>query len=334
MSRFNQVTVLGAGRWGTAMAIYLSRQAGVSVRLQCHLESEFQSIQDHQKAPNLPNFSTEGKVSPVIELDQSVEGADLVVISTPVAFLRGQLERLQLPTGTVIVTINKGIERASLKTVPEVVAEYFPQNPLAHLGGPCFPEGLLSEISPAAETIACEDEALGKDLQELFASKGFRVYLSSELKGVALLGALKNIYAIMAGISDGMGMFEEATATLVTRALPEMKRFCDALSIPPETVYGLSGLGDLALTCYSTKSSHNKNFGRRLGQGETIEEILADMKGEIAEGYYTTQAAFDLSRKLKLEMPICQAAYSIIYQGQSPAQALSELMARPLKIED
>ncbi len=336
--RFLKVTVCGAGRWGTAMAIYLSRQQGVKVRLQCHLEAEYQSLKEKRFAPNLPGFSTGGLVEPILDLQAALSGADLIVLSTPVAFLRSLLEKVKatgdLRESVVLVTINKGIERASLATVPEVVRAYFPHNPLAHLGGPCFPEGLLNENSPAAETLACEDDSIGAELQALFSSPGFRVYRSKELKGVALLGALKNVYAIIAGIADGMGMHEEATAVLLTRGLTEMRRFCEKLSIPLETLYGLSGLGDLALTCYSLKSSHNKNFGRRLGQGESVEQVLTSMQGEVAEGYYTTQSAWGLAQELGLDMPLAQMAYEIIYEGKSTGKALRELMSRPLKSED
>ncbi|MDX2469369.1 MAG: NAD(P)H-dependent glycerol-3-phosphate dehydrogenase [SAR324 cluster bacterium] len=332
---FTKITVLGAGRWGTAMAIYLSKKDHLQVSLQCHLQAEFDSITNEQKAPNLPNFSTGGRVTPVMDLNEAVASADLVVISTPVPFLRSLLDHLtSLKATTPIVTINKGIERGTLKTVPEIVNEILPNQPVAHLGGPCFPEGLLSDLSPVAETLACADAALGQKIQELFASPSFRVYRSTELKGVAILGALKNVYAIIAGIATGMGMYEEATAVLVTRGLAEMKQLCDKLEVPMETLYGLSGLGDLALTCYSLKSSHNKNFGLRLGKGETPQEILDHMGSQVAEGYYTTRAAYDLSQKLEVEMPLCAAAYEIIYNNQPAAEVLAKLMSRPLKAED
>ena len=317
------------------MAIYLSRQAGLEVRLWCFLEAEAKAIRETGFAPNLPQFSTQGKVVPFTDPVQALAVVDLVVISTPVPFLRNLLQTLPpLPPGCVVLSINKGIEREQLQTVPEILAEYLPQHPLAHLGGPCFPEGLLSEVSPAAETLACTDLELGRALQHLFAGPGFRVYLSNQLRGVALLGALKNIYAILAGIGDGQGMTEEALAVLITRALAEMRRFCEKLEIPLETLYGLSGLGDLVLTCYSPGSSHNKNLGRRLGQGETIENILGSMSGQIAEGYYTTKAAWELAQKLGLEMPMCKAAYGLLYEGHSIQEALGALMDRPLKQED
>ena len=269
------------------------------------------------------------------DLEESIAEAQAVILAVPVAFLRSVLERMPyLPSSTVIIGINKGIERESLQTVPEIVLEYFPNNPLAHLGGPCFPEGLLSDMTPAAETIACEDDELGKTLQKLFSSPGFRVYRSHDVLGVALLGALKNIYAIITGIAAGMGMYEEVTAVLVTRGLAEMKRFCTHMNIALDTLYGLSGLGDLALTCYSPNKSHNKNFGIRLGRGERVEEILNTMEGTIAEGYYTTKAVFDISKKEKIDLPLCQGLYQVIYENKSLKESLMELMTRPLKIED
>lgn len=329
-----KITVLGSGRWGTAMAIFLSRK-GYDVTLQCHLKEEYEQLKSTDRAPNLPQFSCEGKIQFCLDLNESLQQVDLIVISTPVPFLRSLLERIEnLSTDVVLVSINKGIEQSTLETVPEIIREYFPDNPIAHLGGPCFPEGLLSEITPVAETIACEDETLGKELQELFSSPVFRVYRSKDLKGVAVLGALKNIYAIVAGIADGQEMFEEVIAVLVTRGLVEMKRFCKEYGVCPDTVYGLSGLGDLALTCYSLKNSHNKNFGRRLGHGEKVEDILASMEGKVAEGYFTTKAVWNIAQQKGIDLPICNMVYHIIYENKSIREGLAELMSRPLKEED
>ncbi len=333
-NEIGKITVLGAGRWGTAMAIFLGRK-GFDVTLQCHLQQEYDQLLRTDTAPNLPGFSCEGRIKFELDLNTSIKGADLIVIAVPVVFLRGVLKRIDriLPE-TIIVSINKGIERETLKTVPEIIREYFPGPPLAHLGGPCFPEGLLSDATPAAETVACENDDVGKKLQELFSSPSFRVYRSSDLKGVALLGALKNIYAIVAGIADGLGMYEEVTAVLLTRGLAEMKRFCLHMDISLDTLYGLSGLGDLALTCYSPKSSHNKNFGKRLGKGEKVDDILATMEGTIAEGYYTTKAVWEISKREKIDLPLCKGIYQVIYENMSLMESLAELMTRPLKIED
>ena len=333
-NKFQNITVLGAGRWGTAMAIYLSRK-GLTVTLQCHLPEEYDQLSTTGIAPNLPAFNCDGNVIFELDLNKSLKDADIVIVAIPVAFMRGVLERIKgLSSKTVLLSINKGIERESLKTVPEIIEAFFPDNPVAHLGGPCFPEGLLSETTPAAETLACKDDALGQSLQELFAGPSFRVYRSNDVNGVALLGALKNIYAIIAGIADGLGMYEEVTSVLVTRGLAEMKRFCQHMHISFETLYGLSGLGDLALTCYSPKSSHNKNFGKRLGKGETIDEILSTMGGTIAEGYFTTKAVWEISQKFQIDLPLCNGIYQVIYNNKSLKEILRALMTRPLKVED
>lgn len=331
---FECITVLGAGRWGTAMAIYLSRK-GLQVTLQCHLQAEYEQLTRSGSAPNLPGFNCEGRVHFELDLNRSLSDAEIVVIAVPVAFMRSVLERIEsLKPGTILLSINKGIERETLKTVPEIVAEFFPDHPIAHLGGPCFPEGLLSESTPAAETLACKDDSLGLALQEMFAGPSFRVYRSHDVKGVALLGALKNIYAIIAGIADGLGMYEEVTSVLVTRGLAEMKRFCQHMNISLETLYGLSGLGDLVLTCYSPKSSHNKNFGKRLGKGETVDHILSTMAGTIAEGYFTTRAVWEISRQYQIDLPLCHGIYQVIYENKSLTEILRALMTRPLKVED
>ena len=329
-----KVTVLGAGRWGTAMAIYLSRK-GLDVTLQCHLPEEFEQLVKTGFAPNLPDFCCEGKLKFEMDLNQAIGSANLVVVAMPVAFLRSVLEKIRkIPDGTYIVSINKGIERESLQTVPTIIKSFFPSHSIGHLGGPCFPEGLLSAETPAAETLACEEDTIGRTLQELFSTESFRVYRSRDLQGVATLGALKNVYAIIAGIAEGYGMAEEVISVLVTRGLAEMKRYCQKKQISWETLYGLSGLGDLALTCYSPKSSHNKNFGRRLGSGERVEQILSTMQGTIAEGYYTAKAVWNIAEKLGIDMPLCDMVYQVMYCQKSIKEGLSELMRRPLKLED
>lgn len=334
LKEFENITLLGSGRWGSAVAIYLSRM-GYRVTLQSHSINTHEYLIKNDRAPNLPAFSCDKKIIFTHDINEALVEAQIVIISTPVPFLRSVLSSIKgLSKDRVLVGINKGIERETLLTVPEIISEYFPNNPIAHLGGPCFPEGLLSSSTPAAETLACENDHLGKKLQELFSSSGFRVYRSTELKGVALLGALKNIYAIVAGIADGMGLYEEVISVLVTRGLAEMKRFCELYQMDQGTLFGLSGLGDLALTCYSRKSSHNKNFGRRLGRGEKIEDILKTMEGTIAEGYFTTKAVEELSRKFNLDLPICNMAYRIIYEKKPIREGIIELMSRPLKVED
>jgi len=330
---FDQVTVLGSGRWGTAMAIFLARQ-GAKVTLWCFADSEYQALVQEDRAPNLPGYSCGGQIHFTQDLDEACLGKDLLVISTPVPFLRGLLSEISLQPNQVVMSINKGIEQGSLQTVPELIKEYLPNQPIAHLGGPCFPEGLLSESSPAAETLGCEDEALAIRLQSFLNAPSFRVYRSSDLKGVAILGALKNVYAIIAGIAVGQGMFEEALAVIVTRGLAEMKRLSEVLELSFETLYGLSGLGDLVLTCYSQSSSHNKNFGLRLGAGETTQEILDSMSGTVAEGYYTTKALHQFAEKQGLDLPMAGMAYQVIYEGLPILEALAQLMDRPLKTED
>ena len=330
---FKKIGVLGSGRWGTAMAIFLSQQ-GSEVTLWCYSDQEYQSLIKTDRAPNLPDYACSGKIKFTQDLHFACKEKDLLVISTPVPFLRHLLSQIQLDPAQVIMTINKGIEQGSLQTVPELVKEYFPDQPLAHLGGPCFPEGLLSPSSPAAETLASEDQALAVRLQIFLNAPGFRVYRSSDLKGVAILGALKNVYAIIAGVAAGRGMYEEAFAVIVTRGLAEMRWLCEEMGISLETLYGLSGLGDLVLTCYSQSSSHNKNFGLRLGRGETAQEILDSMAGTIAEGYYTTKALYQYGQEKNIDLPLARTAYQVIYEGLPVSEALANLMDRPLKSED
>ncbi|MGK0289653.1 MAG: glycerol-3-phosphate dehydrogenase (NAD(P)+) [bacterium] len=332
--KIKNVTVLGAGRWGSAVAIFISRKENVQVTLQCYSDSTYQYAVENDCSPRLTQYSFEKKIKMEQDLNESIKDADLVVISTPVPFLRDTLEKIKNPSKkTIFVGINKGIENGTLKTVPEIVGEYLP-NHFAQLGGPCFPQGLLSDITPVAETVACSDMKVAKQLQEFFSTRTFRVYRSTEVIGVALLGAIKNVFAIAAGIIDGYGLYEEALSVLMSRGLAEMRRFCTLFGISQETLYGLSGLGDLALTCYSPGSSHNKNFGKKIGQGQSVEEILADLGGSVAEGYYTTKALYDLGQKHKISIPLTDMIYRVLYENLSIEEGLYSLMSRPLKEED
>lgn len=328
------ITVLGAGRWGTAMAIYLSRLEH-PVTLQCHTDEEYNQLMEQDTSPRLPGFDCGKKIQFVQDLNESVKNADIIVLAIPVPFLHSALSQLtDLSEDTIIVGINKGLDKETLQTVPEIVEKLFPRHHFSQLGGPCFPQGLLSATDPAAETIACKDDETGKYLQEVFSSPMFRVYRSQDVQGVALLGAMKNVYAIGAGIIDGLGLSEESLSVLITRGLAEMRRLCRSFNIQDETLYGLSGLGDLALTCYSPGSSHNKNFGREIGKGKTTEQVLSEMHGAVAEGYHTAQVLWKLAEKHDVELPLAESIYGVLFKNMSVREGIIDLMQRPLKKED
>ena len=328
---FSRATVLGAGRWGSAISIWLATR-GLTITLWCFEKEVREAIAGARENPYLPGYSFPENVEPTTDLKAVSEERELLILAVPCQFLRPTLERLGRCSSPVL-GVNKGIERDTGLTVPEIVRQVLGPVPYAHLGGPCFPEGLLNPETPVAETVASEDPDLAKRVQRLFAWRNFRPYRSADVRGVAVLGALKNVYAIGAGIASALGLGEESLAVLVTRALAELRRLALAMGIPETTVYGLSGVGDLVLTCYSPRHSRNHNFGAALGRGESVEEVLKSMGNKVAEGYYTAAAVRKLAERYEVEMPLAEAIHRILYQGVQVKQVLSELMERPLKTE-
>ncbi len=329
-----KILVSGSGRWGTSMALYCDKIKH-QVSLLCSRSDGYQLIKDNNYSPYLPNFSIPKSICILPNSETVPSDTELIIFSNPMPYFRKRLESIKgIQPHHILITVNKGIETENLLSAPDIVKKIFPKNILAHLGGPCFPEGLLLDNKPAAETLACEDKAIGEKLQQELNSLWFRVYLSQDLKGTAFLGAIKNVFAIVAGIIQGYELGEEAMSFLITRALSETKKICQVLGIQEKSLYGLSGLGDLILTCYSQKNSQNKNFGIQLGQGNTVEETIKKMGNKVAEGYHTTKALYLISEKHSIELPIIKTAYRTLYEGLPIQKALQVLLNRPLKVED
>jgi len=328
---FRRATVLGAGRWGSALSIWLAER-GLDITLWCFEKTVQETVLRTRENPYLPGYKFPERVKITSDLSLASTEAELLILAVPCQYLRSTIERIDPPLCPVL-GVTKGIEKETGLTVPEVVREVFGQCRYAHLGGPCFPEGLLDPDTPVAETVASEDPDLARRIQRLFAWRNFRPYRSSDVRGVAVLGALKNVYAIGAGIAAGLGLGEESIAVLVTRALAELRRLAVAMGIPETTVYGLSGVGDLVLTCYSTGKSRNRNLGLALGQGQRIQQVLESMGGKVAEGYHTAASVKDLAERYEVEMPLAEAIYRILYEEACAKEVLARLMERPLKAE-
>ena len=229
---FKKASVVGAGRWGSAVSVFLAER-GCRITLWAFEPEVVREIAEKRTNPYLRGFSFPANVTPTGHLSEAVQDQDLVILAVPCQFLRRTLEKMaEIPFSAPILGVNKGIERESGKTVPEIVRETLGPRPYAHLGGPCFPEGLLSAGTPVAETVASEDPELARSIQKLFAWRNFRPYRSADVRGVAVLGALKNVYAIGAGIASGLGLGEESLAVLVTRSLAELRRLALAMGIP------------------------------------------------------------------------------------------------------
>ena len=260
-------------------------------------------------------------------------GADLIVFVTPSVALRAVAQRLQtakLKRDAVLLSGTKGIEHGSGLRMTEVLHSIFPDNTVAVLSGP----NLAVEVSrdlPTAAVLGCRNADCAEELQSYLGSERFRIYSSDETIGIELGGALKNVFAIAAGASDGFGLGDNSKAALVTRSLAELLRLGTAMGGNPRTFYGLSGAGDLIATCFS-QLSRNRRVGERLGRGETLDQIRASTP-MVAEGIPTAKSAFECARKLQIETPIIDQIYSVVHEGKRPDQAMQELLGRDQKAE-
>lgn len=323
--------VIGAGAWGTALALVCAR-AGLDVILQAREPEVVESVTSRRvNEAFLPGVVLDDRISVTAELS-GLSACDLVLAVPPAQFMRATLDAYapHHREGAPIVLCSKGIERGSLKLMTEVLAETIPDAPAAVLSGPSFAAD-VSRGLPTAVTLACEDAVLGEALMETLSGPAFRPYLATDLIGAEVGGAIKNVLAIACGISEGRGLGRSAHAALITRGFAEMTRLGTALGGEAATVAGLCGLGDLVLTC-SSPQSRNMSLGLALGQGQTIHEALAG-KRSVAEGYESAPAVRELSRMVGVEMPICEATAALL-AGETTVDAMIEaLLSRPLKAE-
>jgi len=327
------VSVIGAGSWGTALA-HLLLSKGVPVRLWSYDAAVAEEIA--RKRTNrrfLPGVRLPGRIEVSTDLPEVLRGARTILAVVPTQFIRRTFRKAaaHVADGATLVSAAKGIENRTLLTTSEIFRELLDGKPrLAVLSGPSF----AAEVSrgvPTAVTLAAERAEDAERLQRLFTTPYFRVYSSRDLMGVELGGALKNVMAIASGISDGLGLGHSSRAALITRGLAEMTRLGLARGADPTTFSGLSGLGDLVLTC-TGDLSRNRSVGLRLGAGEKIRDILAGMT-MVAEGVETARSAYRLARDVGVEMPIVTEVYRVLYRGKSPSRAVRELMSRPLTVE-
>ncbi len=329
---FTSAGVIGAGSWGTALAVLLAEN-GLPVRLWGRNEGQMAAMAEARvNEAYLPGILLPAGVEPTARLGE-LAGCDLVLFVTPSQAMEEAARRFAecAPRGdAVLLSCTKGIERGSGRRMSEIVAEQLTGNPVAILSGPGHAEEVARK-APTAIVLGSADAVLGERLQRVFTCPHFRAYTSADIAGIELGGALKNIYAIAAGAVDGLGLGDNSKAALVTRALAEMTRLGVALGGCRETFTGLSGIGDLMVTCYS-RHSRNHAVGERLGRGESIEEIRASMR-MVAEGVPTALSAHEAARAHGIETPIIEQVHEVLYAGKSPAKALSELMGRDPKPE-
>ena len=327
-----RIAVIGSGSFGTAMANLLT-YSGHSVVLYGRNKEALKAMEETRMNERyLPYVILSSRIDYTSDMKEAVNGADIVVFAVPAQKFREVSESASkfISKGTIVVNLAKGIELGSLKRMSEIAAETLPEARYVALSGPSHAEEIVRN-NPASVVVASEDRAAADEVQEVFMSENFRVYTQEDLIGVEIAGSVKNVIAITTGISDGMKLGSNARAALMTRAIHEIKRLGVALGADPETFSGLSGIGDIIVTC-STNHSRNRRCGLLIGLGMTAEEAVEKV-GSVVEGYYTSDAVFDLARELDVDMPICRATRSVLKGKLDPEKAVRMLMSREKKDE-
>ena len=326
------ICVLGSGAWGTALAVHLNRDAH-RVMLWSRRPETAQQMRDTMLNPRLPGVVLPYTIRHSSDL-ACVQGHKLVVVSVPSFAVRETCRAFApyLDDDAVLISAAKGIEPGTGLRMSQIIAEETGRR-VAVLSGPSHAEEVSRGI-PTGLVVACEDRQLAERIQDAFASVRLRVYSSPDVVGAELGGALKNVIALCAGIGDGMGYGDNARALLMTRGLTEMARLGMAMGSRPETFAGLTGVGDLIVTCCS-QHSRNHSAGVLIGQGKTPEQAMAEV-GAVVEGYYCARSALELARRAGVEMPIAEQAYEVLYHGKSAQKAIKGLMLRnkTAEIED
>lgn len=330
-----KVTVLGDGGWGTALALTILRN-NPDVTLWGPFEDNIDSIRTTRKNRFLPGIDLPPALKATSSISEAVKNTEIVVLASPSQFMRGTLNMFReyfIPEQMVLVNVAKGIETDTLKCMNEICAEILGDNlKYVTLSGPSHAEEVSRNV-PTAVVAASENIGLAKLVQETFMTRDFRVYTSRDVISVELGGALKNVLAIAAGILDGMQLGDNPKAALMTRGIAEMARLGVALGGKRETFAGLSGIGDLIVTCMS-RHSRNRHVGEELGRGKTLEEITQEMGMVVAEGVKTAISAHMLAQRKNCETPITNAVFNVLYNNLSAKDAAYELMTREARDEE
>ncbi|MGD9016923.1 MAG: NAD(P)H-dependent glycerol-3-phosphate dehydrogenase [Desulfobacterales bacterium] len=330
-----RIGVVGAGSWGTALANLLAEK-GYGVDLWVFETEVCRQIASHgENRVFLPGVSLSRRLTPSTDLSAVAMEKDMILVVVPSHVMRrvgGQLEGL-IDSNTVVVTASKGIENQTHLTMSGVLADVIPSlsaDRLAALSGPSFAKE-VAQKAPTVVTVACRDLYTAEWVQSVFSTPFFRVYTNTDVIGVELGGAVKNVIALAAGVIDGLGLGLNTRAALITRGLAELQRLGAAMGADPRTLAGIAGVGDLILTCTGSLS-RNHTVGKKLGEGLTLDAILGEMR-MVAEGVKTATSVYNLSRRLGVEMPICEEAYRILHEKADPKDAVFRLMTRELKPE-
>jgi glycerol-3-phosphate dehydrogenase (NAD(P)+) len=325
----SRIAVLGAGAWGTALALSLARQQRHAVSLWAHSPAHAAAMeQTRENVQFLPGFALPADLLLMTSLIDAAVSADVLLVVTPSEFFGETAAALapHLRPDHIFVSAAKGIQDGSFRRMSEVVAAVSDVR-FATLGGPTFAREVAAGL-PTAITLATTDNAVARQLQADFSSESLRVYTNDDVIGVELGGALKNVIALAAGVTAGLELGSNASAALITRGMAEVTRLAVACGARPETMAGLAGYGDLVLTCTGSLS-RNRTVGVELGRGRKLPDILASLNGKVAEGVRCTSAALGLAKRHGIEMPITREMYAILHEGNSPRDAIRALMTRP-----
>jgi len=330
-----RITVLGAGSWGTTLAVLLHYNAH-QVRLWSFDPKHAESLKTlHENKDFLPGIVLPADLEITSDLDSAVHNSELIVTGVPTQFLRSVIKNLTSFNfhDIVIVNVAKGIENRSLFTISEILLDVLPtlkRENIVTISGPSFADEVSRQV-PTAVVAASTNIAAAMLAQQTFMTPYFRVYSSEDIHGVELAGSIKNVIAVGAGIADGAGFGDNTKAAIMTRATAEIARLGKVMGARQETFAGLSGIGDLIVTCMS-KHSRNRHVGEEIGKGRKLSDILAEMK-MVAEGVPTTRSVHDLAKKHDVELPICNEVYEVLFEYKDPIIATSDLMTRDAKGE-
>jgi glycerol-3-phosphate dehydrogenase (NAD(P)+) len=325
----SRIAVLGAGAWGTALAISLARRGGHDISLWCHSAELAQQLGESGSNERfLPGYLLPLGVLVTDDIARAIFEAEIILCVTPSQYVRGIFGQIAavLDPDQVIVSATKGLEEGTLLRMTQVIAAMC-TNPVAVLSGPSFAAEVAAG-TPTAVVAASRTSGVAQRIQREFGSASLRLYTNIDVAGVELGGALKNVIALAAGVVNGLDLGHNSAAALITRGIAEMTRLAVACGGRRQTLAGLSGVGDLVLTCTGSLS-RNRTVGTELGRGRALPDILRDMHGKVAEGIHSTSAALGLAGRYGVEMPITEQMHAILHQGKSPNTAIRELMSRP-----
>ncbi len=330
-----KVSVLGAGGWGTTLAILLHYNGHDVILWENEKSYAKELIKKHVNSRYLPGVSIPKEMKISYDLGESTGDKNLIILAVPSQFLRSVVKKINFSDikNSILVSVSKGIEKGTLLTMTQMLKDVHPllaNDQIGVLSGPSHAEEVSRSI-PTAVTAASEEPVTSKSIQAAFMNSYFRVYSSTDILGVELGGAFKNVIAIGAGIIDGAGFGDNTKAAIMTRGVSEISRLGSAMGAHPETFAGLSGMGDLIVTCMS-KHSRNRYVGEQLGKGKKLKQILKSME-MVAEGVETSRSASQLAKKFDVETPITNEVYKILFEDKDPVKATTDLMTRDMKME-